>query len=121
MTDEIRNHINNLREQGINVEINDNQIKYLIDKILEKTKQQKYFTSFIDEYINQPLVTKYKGKEISTQDINITFNDYVNVKLSIKQFLNDFENFVNNEYIPFVEDMNSRAAGGISDKQQKDD
>ena len=118
MTDEIRNHIDNLRRQGFNVKIEDAQINYLIDKIREETKQQQDFTNFINEYINQPLVARCRGKEISTQDINIAFNDYLNGELSIEQFLNDFENFINNEDIPFVRDMNSRATG-ITNKQKE--
>ena len=86
MKEEIMDHINNLKEQGINVRVDEDQINDLINRIFDKKdKKNTYIDPEIDKFLKD-----YGDKNIYINMIKIKIN------LIQKELLNHLKNYIIN-------------------------
>ena len=110
MKKEIIEHVNNLKDQGANVKVDEYQINDLINKMFNK-KYEKYGkkTTYIESEIDK-FLEKYGDKNISViygdGDNKIKFNTEKIIK-SLKKLRNKFINFdqFNEEYNKFTHNV----------------
>ena len=91
MKKEIIEHVKNLKDQGANVKVDEDQINNLINKIFhkkyEKYKKKTYIESEIDKFLE-----KYEDKNIS-----ITYNDDGDkINIDTEKLLNYLKNYIIN-------------------------
>ena len=117
MTEEIKNYIQDLRDEGIRVKIDDDQVKDLIDKIFEnksaedaedkgvedaedKGVEDASFRDFLNEYCSEKLISAYKGKNVNLPPIDArkvyeALNKLVNKEITQNKFFEIFNVFNN--------------------------
>ena len=91
MKEEIIDHVKNLKDQGADVKVDEDQINDLINKIFdkqyEKFERKTYIESEIDKFLE-----KYEDT-----DINISYGDKGDkINLIQKKLLNHLKNYVIN-------------------------
>ena len=87
MKEEIMEHIKNLKAQGINVKIDENQINDLINKISDiKNKDKKNI--FIDSEIDKFL------KDYGDENIKILVTIKIKINLVQKKLLNHLKSYI---------------------------
>ena len=83
MKKEIIEHIKNLKEQGTNVKIDEDQINNLVNKIFDKKdeKDEKdenlklYIRNFLKKY-DDKISISYGDNKLSTEEINLSLKKY---------------------------------------------
>ena len=104
MKEEIMEHIKNLKKQGINIRVDEDQIKDFINKIFDKKDEKsKYIDSEIDKF------SKYYGDK----NININYDKNKNkfnteeITKSLKKLHNKLINFseFNEKYNKFMDNV----------------
>ena len=107
MKEEIIDHIQDLKDQVLDVKINEDQINDLMKRILyrkdakdKKDKKNTYIDSeidkFIKEYENKNISISYGKNKLSTEKINESFKKFHNKLINFKEFENDYDEFRNN-------------------------
>ena len=125
MKEEIMEHIKNLKEQGINVIVNEDQINDLINKISDKKDEKnKYIDSEIDKFLK-----KYEDKNIcisynknknkfNTEEITKSLKKLRNKLINFSEFDEDYNKFMNN--VKGFEDYKAeKEPGSVSPNQKK--
>ena len=112
-------HILNLKEQGINVKIDEDQISDLIKRISDK--KDIYISSEIDQFLG-----KYKDKNISisydksnfdTEEITKSLIKLQNDVLNFNQFIEEYNKFMDNVK-KFEYYKAKKEPGSVSPKQK---
>ena len=129
MKEEIMEHIKNLKVQGINVKVNEDQINDLINKISDiknKDKKNSYMDSEIDKFL----------KDYGDKNINISYNKNKNkfnreeITKPLKKLHNKLINFseFNEEYNRFMDNVikfeyykSKKEPGSVSPNQKKNE
>ena len=143
---EIRYHVQNLKDEGINVNINNDQVNDLVNKIFkginkrdsaledslsedslsedltQKDLPPQHLESFFKKYENKPIKTFYKdsfGKkyDIDTTQINSNIEDYNNGMISVYDFLQSYNAFIDNFNI-FEKTQKRKIPGAIGLNQK---
>ena len=127
MKEEILEHIKNLKAQGINVKVDEEQMNDLINKISDiknKDKKNTYMDSEIDKFL----------KDYGDKNINISYDKNKNkfsteeITKSLKKMHNKLINFskFNEEYNKFMDDVikfeyykSEKEPGSVSPNQKK--
>ena len=125
MKEEIMEHIKNLKEQGINVRVDENQINDLINKISDKKDEKnKYIDSeidkFLDKYENENVYISYnKNKnKFNTEEITKSLKNLHNKLINFSEFDEDYNKFMNN--VKGFEDYKAeKEPGSVSPNQKK--
>ena len=126
MKKEIMDHILDLKEQGINVKIDQDQISDLIKRISDKKdkkdKKDIYISSEIDKFLG-----KYKDKNISisydknkfdTEEITKSLIKLHNDVFNFNQFIEEYNKFMDN--VKKFEYYKARKEPGSVSPKQKD-
>ena len=106
MKKEIMEHIKNLKVQGINVKVDEDQINDLINKISDiknKDKKNKHIDSgidkFLDKYENKNVYISYnKNKnriKINTEEITKSLKKLHNKLINFSKFDEEYNKFMN--------------------------
>ena len=125
MKEEIMEHIKNLKEQGINVRVDENQINDLINKISDKKDEKnKYIDSeidkFLDKYENENVYISYnKNKnKFNTEEITKSLKNLHNKLINFSEFDEDYNKFMNN--VKGFEDYKAeKEPGSVSPNQKR--
>ena len=128
MKKEIIDHVKNLKDQGANVKVDEDQIYDLVNKIFdkkyEKYKKKTYIESEIDKFLE-----KFEDK-----DISISYDDYKykfntekvpkslkklrNKVLNINEFKEEYNTFMDNVK-NFKDYKSEKKLGSVSKNQKK--
>ena len=107
MKKEIIEHVKNLKEQGANVKVDEDQINDLINKILDK-KYEKYEEKTRTKFEIDKFLEKYEYTNIYVR-YNKNKNKFDTEKMtkSLKKLHNEFINLdkFNEEYNKFMDDF----------------
>ena len=140
ISEEIRDHIQNLKDEGIDVNINNDQVNDLVYKILkdigkrdstlkdsasedsaseDSTLKNLEIKSFLSKY-EEPIETFYSSdifgkRKIDTKEIN---NALANKKITENEFLEIYNVFIN-KFDEFSEVINKKAPGARGLNQTK--
>ena len=105
MTEEIKNHIQDLKDEGVRVKVDDEQIKDLVSRIIEdKSAEDKSAEAFFKKCDDKALISRYKGKNanlspIDGRKVHKAFNKLVNKQITQDEYFeiyNVFSNDVDN-------------------------
>ena len=114
MKEEIIDHIQDLKDQGFDVKINEDQINDLIKKILDKKekidKEKDVFKKFLDKYQYHPDGTYNK------KNMNDAIKDY-NRNNNLSDLITEYNSF-NKDIENFVNDINLNKIPNPNDKQK---
>ena len=131
MKKEIIEHVKNLKEQGVNVKIDEDQINDLVNRIFDKIfdkKDQKdkkdekdlkklYIRDFLKKYDDKISVT-YVENKLSTEEINSLLKKYEKGLIKSDELVEKYNKFIiNAEKLNDV--MKKRKQGAITPKQKK--
>ena len=131
MKKEIIEHVKNLKEQGVNVKIDEDQINDLVNRIFDKIfdkKDQKdkkdekdlkklYIRDFFKKYDDKISVT-YGENKLSTEEINSLLKKYEKGLIKSDELVEKYNKFIiNAEKLNDV--MKKRKQGAITPKQKK--
>ena len=122
MKEEIVDHIQDLKEQDINVRINEDQINDLIKRILdkkekidkEKDKEKDIFKDFLK--IHKYNIENINKKKISTENMNAAINDYI-YNNNLKDIINEY-NLFGEDIKNFANDMRLKKVKNPTSKQR---
>ena len=106
MKEEIMEHIKNIKEQGTNVKVDEDQINDLINKIFDK-KYKKYeknkcigseIDKFLYKYEDKNIYIRYnKNKnKFDTEEINKSLKKLRNKLISFSEFDEKYNKFMDN-------------------------
>ena len=119
MKEEIIDHIQNLKDQGFNVRIDEDQINDLIKRILDKKEkidnEDTSFKNFLDKY-DYNIKIIYKKTKISTENMNEAINNYIHHN-NLKDLINEY-NSLSKDINNFANDMRSKKIHNPNDKQE---
>ena len=125
MKEEIMEHIKNLKEQDINVRVDEDQIKDFINKIFDKKDEKnKYIDSEIDNFSKY-----YGGKNINinydknkikfnTEEITKSRKKLHNKLINFSEFNEEYKKFMDN-VLKFEYYKAEKEAGRVSLNQKK--
>ena len=125
MKEEIMEHIKNLKEQGINVRVDEDQINDLIIKISDKKDEKnKYIDSEIDRFLKM-----YRDKNIyisydqsknkfNTEEITKSLDRLHNKLINFSEFNEEYNKFMDN-VIKFEYYKAEKEPGSVSPNQKK--
>ena len=125
MKEEIMEHIKNLKEQGINVRVDEDQINDLINKISDKKDEKnKYIDSEIDKFLKN-----YRDKNIyisydenknkfDTEQITKSLDRLHNKLINFSEFNEEYNKFMDN-VIKFEYYKAEKEPGSVSPNQKK--
>ena len=127
MKKEITEHVKNLKEQGANVKVNEDQINDLINKIFDKKyKKKTHIESEIDKFLE-----KYEDKNIYiSYDENKNKFDREEITKSLKKLRNKLINFreFDEKYNKFMDNIvkfeyykSEKKPGSVSINQKKNE
>ena len=132
----VRDHIQNLKDEGIDVNINNDQINDLVEKIFkgigkrdstpqDSTQKNLEIKSFLSKY-EEPIETFYSsdifGKhKIDTKEINKVLANHANKTITEDELLQIYNVFIN-KFDKFSEVMDKKALGtrGLNQKKLLD-
>ena len=133
MKKEIIEHVKNLKEQGTNIKLNEDQTNDLINKIFDKKyeeyekKTKTYIESEIDEFLEN-----YEDKNISisygevknkdksdTEEINKSLKKLRNKFINLSEFKEEYNKFMDN-VDNFEDDKSEKELGSVSKNQKQD-
>ena len=121
MKDEVMEHIKNLKAQGINIRIDEDQINNLINKISDiknKDKKNTYMHSEIDKNIN---ISYDKNKnKFSTQEITKSLDRLHNKLINFSEFNEEYNKFMDN-VVKFEYYKSEKEPGSVSPNQKKNE
>ena len=129
MKKEIMEHIKNLKVQGINVKVGEDQINDLINKISDiknKDKKNKHIDSridkFLDKYENKNIYISYnknKNKiKINTEEITKSLKKLHNKLINFSKFDEKYNKFMN-DVKGFDNHKAEKQPGSVSINQNK--
>ena len=124
MKKEIIDHVKNLKEQGSDVKVDEDQINDLINKIVDKIygkyERKTYIESEIDEFLEE-----YENKNIAisknkfnTEEITKSLKKLRNKLIGVKEFKEEYDKFIDN-IIKFEYFKSTKKEGSISPNQKK--
>ena len=129
MKKEIMEQIKNLKVQGINVKVDEDQTNDLINKISDmknKDKKNKHIDSgidkFLDKYENRNIYISYnknKNKiKINTEEITKSLKKLHNKLINFSEFNEEYNKFMND--VKGFEDYKAeKQPGSVSTNQKK--
>ena len=127
MKEEIMEHIKNLKTQGINIKVDEDQINDLINKISDikdKDKKNTYMDSEIDKFLKD-----YRDKNISisydknknkfsTEEITKSLDRLHNKLINFSEFNEEYNKFMDN-VIKFQYYKAEKEPGSVSPNEKK--
>ena len=130
MKKEIIDHVKNLKEQGSNVKIDEDQNNDLINKIFDKTygkyERITYIESEIDEvlekYGDKNIAISYDNNEnkFNTEEITKSLKKLRNKLIGVKEFKEEYDKFMDN-IVKFEYFKSTKEEGSISPNQKKNE
>ena len=144
MSREIKNHIQSLKDEGIRVNIDDEQVDNLVNKILrgislgdtsledtslgdtnlgdtslgDTSLGDTNIEKFLNKYADEPINTYYKDMTLSADNIHNNLNDYVEKIITKDEFLQAYNVFVN-EFDAFSNAQGKKSKGAVGPNQKK--
>ena len=127
MKEEIIEHIKNLKKQGINVKVDEDQINDLINKtsdIKDKDKKNTYIDSevdkFLDKYEDKNIYISYnKNKDkINIEEITKSLKKLHNKLINVSEFNEGYNKFMDN-IVKFEYYKSEKEPGSVSINQKK--
>ena len=128
MKEKIIEHVKNLKEQGANVKVDEDQINDLMNKIFDK-KYEKYGKKTYIEFEIDKFLEKYEDKNISISYCkNKNKFDTEKITKSLKKLHNKLINFseFNEKYNKFIDNVikfeyyeSEKELGSVSPNQKK--
>ena len=129
MKEEIMEHIKNLKEQGNNVRVDEDQINDLINKISDiknKDKKNTYMDSEIDKFLQD-----YRDKNINisydknknkfgTEEITKSLDRLHNKLINFSKFNEEYNKFMDN-VVKFEYYKSEKEPGSVSPNQKKNE
>ena len=131
MKEQIIEHVKNLKEQGANNKVDEDQINDLISKIFDK-KYEKYEKYKKDTYADVEIdvfLVKYEYENISisydknkpdTEKISKSLIKLRNKVINFSEFIEEYNKFMNN-FKRFEDYKAKKEPGSISPNQKKND
>ena len=122
MKEEIMEHIKNLKVQGINVKVDENQINDLINKISDIKNKDKKIDKFLDKYENKNIYISYnKNKiKINTEEITKSLKKLHNKLINFSKFDEEYNKFMN-DVTGFEDYKAEKQPGSVSINQKKNE
>ena len=125
MKKEIIEHVKNLKEQGVDVKVDEDQMNDLINKIFNKKYERK---TYIESEINK-FLEKYGDKNISisydenknkfnTEEITKSLKKLRNKLINLSEFKQEYNEFIDN-VIKFEYYKSEKKPGSVSINQKK--
>ena len=125
MKEEIMEHIKNLKEQGINVMVDEGQINDLINKVSDKKDEKNKYIDFeidkiLDKYENKNIYIRYnKNKnKFDTEEITKSLKTLRNKLINFSEFNEDYNKFMD-DVIKFEYYKSEKEPGSVSLNQKK--
>ena len=98
MKEEIIEHIKNLKEQGINGRVDEDQINDLVNKISDK--KDIYISSeinkFLEKYKDKNISISYDKNKFDTEEITNSLIKLYNDVFNLNQFIKEYNKFMDN-------------------------
>ena len=127
MKEEIMEHIKNLKAQGLNIRVDEDEINNLINKISDiknKDKKNTYMVSEIDKFLKD-----YRDKNInisydknknkfSTEEITKSLDSLHNKLITFSEFNKEYNKFMDNA-VKFEYYKSEKEPGSVSPNQKK--
>ena len=127
MKEEIMEHIKNLKEQGINVMVDEYQINDLINKISDEKDEKKKYIDFeidkiLDKYEYKNIYIRYnKNKnKFDTEEITKSLKKLHNKLINFSEFNEEYNKFMDN-VIKFEYYKSEKEPGSVSPNQKKNE
>ena len=128
MKKEVIEHVKNLKEQGANVKVDEDQINDLIDKIFDK-KYEKYekktyieseIDKFLEKYGDKNIFVSYdKDKnKFNTEEITKSLKKLRNKLINLSEFKEEHNKFIDN-VAKFKDYKSEKELGTVSKNQKK--
>ena len=129
MGEEIRDHIQNLKDEGIDVNINNDQVNDLVNKILKDINKRDLASkdsdikTFLKKYENKPIETRYSSDifgsdKIDSKEINSALANYDIKEITKDKFL-QINNVFINKFDKLSEVMNKKQPGTRGPNQKE--
>ena len=129
MKKKIIDHEKNLKEQGSDVKVDEDQINDLINKIFDKTygkyERKTYIESeidkFLEKYGDKNIAICYdNNKKLNTEEITKSLKKLRNKLIGIKEFKEEYDKFMDN-ILKFEYFKSTKEEGSISPNQKKNE
>ena len=118
MKKEIIEHVKNLKEQGANVKIDEDQISDLVNKKMKKDENLKiYIRNFLKKY-DDKISISYGENKLSTKEINSLHKKYTEGLIDPNTLIYEYNKFIINAE-KFKDVIRQRRQGAITPKQKK--
>ena len=128
MKKEIIDHVKNLKEQGSDVKVDEDQINDLINKIFDKTygkyERKTYIESeidkFLEKYGDKNIAISYDNNKnkFNTEEITKSLKKLRNKLIGVKEFKEEYDKFMDN-IVKFEYFKSTKEEGSISPNQKK--
>ena len=125
MKEKIMEHIKNLKAQGINVKVDEDQINDLINKISDtKGKKNIYLefeiNKFLDKYENKNIYVRYNENKnkFNTEEVTKSLKKLHNKLINFSEFNEEYNKFMDN-VIEFEYYKSEKEPGSVSTNQKK--
>ena len=124
MKEEIMEHMKNLKEQGINVRVDEDRINGLINKISDKKKEEKntYIDfkkdKFLEKYGDKNIYISYDKSRFNTEEINKSLSRLRKKFINSGEFTKEHNKFMDNVE-GFENYKAKKKPGSVSPNQKK--
>ena len=125
MKEEIIEHVKNLKHQGDNVRVDENQINDLINKIFDKKDEKdenlKLYIKFFLLNNHDNISISYDGNKLSTEEINSSLQKYINGLFNNSDLVREYNKFiVDSEKLKNAIEKRKKGAGTPNPKKLDD-
>ena len=125
MKEEIMEHIKNLKEQGINVRVDEDQLNDLINKISDKKDEKNKYIDFeidkiLDKYKDKNIYIRYNKikNKFDTEEITKSLKKLRNKFINFSEFNEECNKFMDN-IVKFEYYKSEKEPGSVSPNKQK--
>ena len=123
MKEEIMEHIKNLKEQGINVKVDEDKINDLIKYTIKKMKKMKKYIyieseidKFLDKYEYKNIYISYNKNKFDREEITKSLIKLHKKVITFTEFINEYNKFMN---VKGFEDYKAKKEPGSVSPNQK--
>ena len=128
MKKEIIDHVKNLKEQGSDVKVDEDQINDLINKIFDKaygkyqrkTNIESEIDEFLEKYGDKNIAISYGNNKnkFNNEEITKSLKKLRNKLIGVKEFKEEYDKFIDN-IVKFEYFKSTKKEGSISSNQKK--
>ena len=121
MKKEIIEHVKNLKDQGVNVKVDEDQIDDLINKIsIKKTYIDLEIDKFLKNYGDKNIDISYNKNEnkFNTEEITKSLKKLRNKLINFSEFDEEYNKFMDN-IVKFEYYKSEKQPGSVSPNQRK--